>query len=239
MAIAGLAFGAAVLFVVTLVVFVNMRGGVGSPDSMLARLPLLGGLVTVKAASEEGTAAPSTAQAPVLSSGREATFLRFGSESELVRLAGELRTKKAEYDEAKRELDRRARELAAWEQQLKEERDMLRDQFARQKDELDAARADLEAREAQVSGQQVAIEAEEEKNLKKTAEIYGKMEAERAAEMLASLYSSGDEETVVKIIYLMQDRSAAKVLGAFVDPTTGATITEKLKHVGREVQQGG
>ena len=38
----------------------------------------------------------------------------------------------------------------------------------------------------------------------------------------------------MKIIYLMQERSAAKTLAAFADPKIGAEITEKLKHINNE-----
>lgn len=237
--IVGIVLVAIGLFVASLVVFVNMRGGVAGEDSTLAKLPVLGGLVKVRAASEEpGSPAPAAAVQP-LGVGREATFLRFGPEAELVRLADELREKKAEYDVAKQELERRTRELSAWQQQIEEERTTLRDRFAKEKAELAAERQALAAKEAQINARQVAITAVEQSNLKKTAEIYGKMEAEKAAEMLASLFANGQEETVVKIIYLMQDRNAAKLLAAFADPAMGATITERLKDVGREVQQGG
>jgi flagellar motility protein MotE (MotC chaperone) len=53
------------------------------------------------------------------------------------------------------------------------------------------------------------------------------------------MYSSGQQDTVVKIIYLMQDRSAAKTLEAIADAKIGAAITQKLKQIGKTVPQGG
>ena len=62
---------------------------------------------------------------------------------------------------------------------------------------------------------------------------------EKAAELLTQLCADGKADTAVKILYLMQDRSAAKTLEAVKDPKTGADITERLQRVTKDAPAGG
>jgi flagellar motility protein MotE (MotC chaperone) len=239
--IAGALGVSALLFLVSFVGFAKARGGIASPAA--AKVPLLGGLLKAPASSEAAPAAgqPQDAQAqtsPPLPGGREVPFLRFGPEAKLQRLTQELDAKRTEYETALRDAQRRSRELDAWERQLKEERDSLREAFDKEKQELTQLQGQLAAKESELAQRQVIVQQSEEANLKKTAEIYGKMTPERAAQVLTQMYNAGQQDTVVKIIYLMQDRSAAKTLEAITDAKVGAQITEKLKQVGKTTQQG-
>jgi len=227
-----------VVFGASTVIGVNSGGGLAA-ESGVAKMPLLGGMFKVKEPAEpEGAEEPETEPAE-LPAGRGVPFLRFGPEVRLQKLAQELGVKKAEYDNMLHGLERRERELEAWERQIKTERDDLRDSFRLQKEDLALLREQLARKQTELDALQVAIVDAEEQNLKKTAAIYGKMESEKAAEILAQMYSDGEQETVVKIIYLMQDRTAAKALAAFTDPKMSAEITEQLKRIRKSQQKGG
>lgn len=231
------ALAAAAAFLGALVVLVNARGGLSPSHAGVKRMPLLGALIEVKPAKpaqEPGSPGEQGEGQP-----REMPYLRYGSASTVSRMVEELELKKTEYEALLRGLERRAAELEAWEKQLKVERDRLREQFTEDKEELAALRARLRRKEQELDARQVAIEQEEEQNLAATAAIYDRMASERAAEILMEMYSEGQQEAVVKIVHLMQQRTAAKALEAFPDPKIGAQITERLQHIGRADKAGG
>jgi flagellar motility protein MotE (MotC chaperone) len=238
--IAGLVVVAIVLFLVSFAMVVKMRGGLGPSGAALARLPLVGGLFAMRPEPEtEEAAEPAAEQAEPLPGDRDMPYLRFGPPERLKRLVDELQTRQADLEMAERELERRSRELDAWERQLKTERDALRARFTAEKDELVRSTGELAQRQAALDARQVLVEQTEEANIKKTADIYSKMTPEKSSEVLAKMYSDGEQETVVKIIYMMQERSAAKTLEAMTDPQVSAEITQALKRVGKEEQLGG
>ncbi len=237
----GLAAAAVVLFFGSFVAIAKARGGLAGATA--GKVPIVGGLVKAPESAESqepaGASGATQAQAsPPLPGARDVPFLRFGPEAKLQQLTQELDAKRAEYETALREVQRRSRELDAWEKQVTEERDGLRDAFDKERQELTQLKDELGRKEAELAQRQVLVQQGEEANLKKTAEIYGKMAPERAAQMLTQMFNSGQQDTVVKIIFLMQDRSAAKTLEAISDAKVGAQITEKLKQVGKVIQQG-
>jgi flagellar motility protein MotE (MotC chaperone) len=230
---------ALVVFLISLAVVVRTRGGLSPTHAQLADAPLLGALFPVKEEAE-GVGAPAEGEeGGILRPGRQVPFLRFGPEARLQKLAQELTAKKSEYDSLLRQVERRSRELDAWERQMKKERDDLLSVLRGQEEDLGALQQELARKEEQLAALQIAIEQAEEDNLKSTADIYGKMASERAAEILTQMYGDGEQETVVKIIYLMQDRSAAKLLESITDPKIGADITGRLKRITQTEQQTG
>ncbi|MFO8006459.1 MAG: hypothetical protein R6V05_01845 [Candidatus Brocadiia bacterium] len=236
--IAGVLVGAVLVFFVSAVVTVNVLGGLPPGQARLAEAPLVGGLLKVRQPAEEDTAEGEQAQGPQQPAGRRVPFLRFGPEARLNTLAQELEAKKKEYDSLLRKLERRGAELDAWEGQLEKEREAVRTRFVEERAALDELRAELDGRRRQLDALQVRISEAEESNLKKTADIYSKMSPQKAAQILAQLYGDGETETVVKIIYLMQDRSAAKALEAITDPKMSADITQRLKSITETNQEG-
>ena len=86
---------------------------------------------------------------------------------------------------------------------------------------------------------QVKIDDDEAANLKSTAAIYDKMAPEQAAAILTQMYSGDQQDSVVKIISLMQDRTAAKTLESFTDSKIGAQITEQLQRIVKPTKAGG
>ncbi len=236
--IGGTVFLGVVAFMACLVVVINSQGGLKPSHAGLARVPVVGSLLNVRGAPEEEAVQEAAAEARELPADRDVPFLRLGSEARLQTLAEELGVKKAEYELALSRLERRSRELDAWERQLKKERDELRQKFNREKEDLARLRTECDQRQTDLDALQIAIEQAEKSNLKKMAEIYSKMDAERASEILTEMYSADQQETVVKIVYLMEGRSAAKVLGAITDSKVGADITERLKRVMQTGQEG-
>ena len=235
--IGGTVFLGIVAFMASLVVIINSRGGLGPSHAGLARVPVVGSLLNVRTAPEEEDQ-EAAAEARELPADRDVPFLRLGPEARLQTLAEELKVKKSEYELALSRLDRRSRQLDAWERQLKKERDELRQKFNQEKEDLARLRTEVDQRQTDLDALQIAIEQAEQSNLKKMAEIYSKMDSERASEILAEMYSTDQQETVVKIVYLMEGRSAAKVLAAITDSKVGADITEQLKRVMQTGQEG-
>ena len=231
---------AGVAFMVALVVLINARGGLDASRAGIKNVPVIGALIKVKepvatAEAAQAAAAPD----PAAPDGGDLSFMRFGAESQLAVLVQELGSKKAEYDALLLQAQRRGRELDAWEKQLKVERDAVRDSFEKEKTDLTTQRQQLEQKLSSLTTLQLQIKTTEEANLKATAGIYDKMASEQAAAILTQMYTSGQTDNVVKIISLMQDRSAAKMLEAFTDPKIGAQITEQLQHVAKPAKVSG
>ena len=224
--------GAIVVFLAVLIMSVNSQGGLSPSRASLAEAPLIGGLFKVKAPPGEqnksGAPADSSASPP---GERDMPFLRLSSEATLQRITGELEAKTTDNAQLQARLQRRSRELEVWELQLKTERENLVSMLQKEKTELNQLKEDLQRREADLATGRISIEAAEEANLKKTAEIYAKMEPEKAAEVLTELYAKNEQDTVVKIIYLMQDRNAANILAAITNPELSAEITRQLRNI--------
>lgn len=236
--IAGAFVAGVAAFAIGFVVLVKVRGGLDPSHTTLAKLPLVGSLVRPEppaAAQPAGQAGATSAELP---GGREVPFLRFGPEARLQRLTQELEAKQKDYETAAHDLERRAHEMEAWERQLTEERDTLRTSLAKEKADAAQLQTDLDRKQSELAGRQLQIEEAEQANLKKTAEIYGKMSPDKSAQILTEMYTKGQQDTVVKIVYLMQDRSAAKTLEAMTDSKIGAQITESLKKVGKNIEKG-
>ena len=235
--IAGFVVTAAVVAIAGFVIVVRMRGGI-SPDGALCRLPLVGGMLAGDPVDLDDGSLDLGEIVPQLPDDRQVPFLRFGPEGELERLVDQLKVERAEMHTAMREEKRRSRELDAWERQLVAEREALRERFGKEKTELVALRAELAGLDAALSTRETLIVQAEASNLDQIAKIYAKMEPTQAAAVLAQMYSSGEEELVVKVVHLMQERSAAKVLEAMTDPLVSAQITEQLKTVRHDESKG-
>jgi len=78
----------------------------------------------------------------------------------------------------------------------------------------------------------------EQTNIKKMAEMYDNMDAESAARILQQLADTAKLDTAVKVLGLMKERQAAKVLAA-MPPDSGlaAQLLEKLKGFDRAPAQ--
>jgi flagellar basal body-associated protein FliL len=149
-------------------------------------------------------------------------------------------------DELVRNLRQRIADCRAQTQQLNEREKQIRivqDQLARQAQELEDLRvkaatalAALRQEKAAMEAERVKIEAEDRVNLKKTAAIYEKMDSAAGGKILADMCSQNNEDAVVRILYYMSERSAAKTIESFEDKKLAARLCDKIKRVREMVQ---
>ncbi len=147
------------------------------------------------------------------------------------------------YDLVK-EVRRRLRECELREQALNEQAHRV--QMAH--DELQGLVQDLENRRVEAASTvaklrqeraaldqtRLVIAREQADNLKRTAAIYNKMDAESAAQIFEGMVRGGQEADAVKILYGMDERAVAKVLAAIPDRATAVQLSEGMKHVTSE-----
>jgi flagellar motility protein MotE (MotC chaperone) len=107
----------------------------------------------------------------------------------------------------------------------------------KQAQELEALRMEMvapltslkEAR-AVLAKEQLAVTELEKANLKRTAQIYEKMDAESSGRILSGMCESNQEDDAAKILHFMSDRSAGKLL-ATLDSKLAARLCDKLKKI--------
>ncbi len=149
-------------------------------------------------------------------------------------------------DELVRNLRQRIADCRAQTQQLNEREKHIRivqDQLARQAQELEDLRvkaatalAALRQEKAAMEAERVKIEVEDRVNLKKTAAIYEKMDAAAGGKILTDMCGQNNEDAVVRILYYMSERSAAKTIESFEDKKLAARLCDKIKRVREMVQ---
>lgn len=151
-----------------------------------------------------------------------------------------------ELDELVRNLRHGIVDCRAQTQQLNEREKQIRivqDQLAHQAQELEdlrvkaaAALATLRQEKEAMQSERVKIAAEDRVNLKKTAAIYEKMDAVAGGKIMADMCLQNNEESVVRILYYMSERGAAKTIEALEDKKLAARLCDKIKLVREQVQ---
>lgn len=157
-----------------------------------------------------------------------------------VPLADQLRPSEKMIDELTKELRHQISELKREKQQFEEEQKRHRiasEELQKQIKELERLRVQLvnpitQLKEAQAEAMRsrVVIAQQEEDNLKRIATLYEKMDAVKGSEKLTTMCENGQENDVVKILYYMSDRTAAKVI-AEIDKDIAARLCEKMKKI--------
>jgi len=131
-------------------------------------------------------------------------------------------------------LDQREAQLRTQETRLAEEAARLKQEIAAlesvQMQTLEALRKVHEARAA-LEENRVVITREERANLKLLVAKYDKMSTAEAGAIFQSMCASGREDVVVRILYTMKERSAAKILAEMDNKSTSARLTELLLRV--------
>lgn len=134
----------------------------------------------------------------------------------------DIRDERTAVDELRKKLDQALADLetkvAAMEQQageLNEERQKTN----RQSDELKKSTLEFEGRE--------------QDRIRQMAGMYDAMAPASAARILQQMADTGNMDTAVKILGMMKDRQAAKVLAEFADATVAAQLLDKLKGLKR------
>ncbi len=149
-------------------------------------------------------------------------------------------------DELVGSLQRRIADCRAQTQQLNEREKQIRivqDQLASQAQELEdlrvkaaAALATLRQEKEAMQSERVKIAVEDRMNLKKTAAIYEKMDAVSGGKIMTDMCLENNEESVVRILYYMSERGAAKIIEALEDKKLAARLCDKIKLVHEQVQ---
>ncbi len=223
----------------SVVIGVNMAGGLSPSHSSLDRVPVVGALLPVQADDSQEIDSDSAAKGDFPSGEKELlNSMEFTSDSSMDSLIRELEFARQECESRRKRLERKLREVTAREEQLASDRKALLQDFKSKKKALEKLKEEIEAKRADLESTRVVMKARERENLKDTAKIYERMDAEEAAEILSKVYEK-KPETVVKLISLMRDRSAGEIMAEFSEPDTCGEITEKLSHVEEPAQKEG
>ena len=94
-----------------------------------------------------------------------------------------------------------------------------------------AAAAALRKAKVDLEKTRITVTADEQKNLKRAAAIYDKMDPESAAKIVEDMCDNGQEEDAAKILHYMQERSVAKLLAAIADKKKVARLNELMKRI--------
>ena len=173
---------------------------------------------------------------------------------EVARLTGELRSRLAAARAGEKQAEARRKQLELIQNDLRDERAAIDDLRKQVKKELEAVNAVLANLEQQrqslktdrgktaqatkdLQARTLLLEKDEQENLKKMSLMYNTMPPESAARIMRSLADTGKMDTAVKVLGLMQERHAAKVLAELRDPTLAVQLLEKLKGLRRPVQR--
>lgn len=161
------------------------------------------------------------------------------SVEETVRLASSLRERAAQVREREDQLVARQRQFELVIEDIRSERATIEElreeleaaiqagedrlaELQRQKTELDIQQQTIDGRVTEMTGL-------EKDNIKKMASVYDAMAAESAAKIIQHMADSGTMDTAVKLLAVMKERQAAKVLAEMADPSLAAQLSERLK----------
>ncbi len=168
-----------------------------------------------------------------------------------ISLASSLRDRLGVVRDKEAQLDARQQRLELVYQDIKGERNALDELRKQVSDELKAVeekmvaverkKAESEQKMVDKTAELTALEKKrvelvdvEQGNVKRMAEMYDNMDAESAARILQQLADTAKLDTAVKVLGLMKERQAAKVLAA-MPPDSGlaAQLLERLKGLDR------
>jgi flagellar motility protein MotE (MotC chaperone) len=155
-------------------------------------------------------------------------------EKHLMALVQQVRAKLDDCRQREKDLEAHQRRLHVAREDLRKEAQHLETLRAR----LASAAARLKESRTALEETRLAVQADEQRNLKHTAEIYDSMDPEAAAEIVENMCKNQQHDDAVKILYFMQERSVGKLLAAISDPNLVADLCQKMKRI-REPVQGG
>jgi len=176
------------------------------------------------------TAAMTTAeQAPGggMEEGAQVVVPRSLRDEQVDMLARQLRDQMAQYEEREGDLEKREEMAAAVRRQMDDDTKHLNELLAR----VTKALTKLKEERTQVEKEQLLMSKLEQTNLGRLASYYDKMDAASASRILSAMYMGEEGETAIKILYLMSERTAAKVLQEVGDAEVAAAMTTDFKHV--------
>ena len=148
-------------------------------------------------------------------------------EQELDRLGKELRLKIDAYRVKQKQLDKQQKQIQLAGQLLEKQAKELE----ALKMELMTPLNGLKDAMASLENTRIRVAKLEKSNLKRTATIYEKMDAARGVGILIAMYKNNQEDDVVKILFYMSEKKAAKLLAEMQDQNIAAKLCQKLKKI--------
>ena len=133
----------------------------------------------------------------------------------------EWRFRANQLEDLKLKLDSRQADLGREETTL----NLLRSQIETERGELVKMRKALEGLRSEIEANYITIAAQELVNLQRLASIYSEVGAEASVKVFGGL----EDETVVKILSLMQTESSARILGEMGESTDPETLKRAAK----------
>jgi len=163
------------------------------------------------------------------------------AEEQVRSLVRQLQEKIREYQQKLQEVELRQQQNEQVSRQVEEQIKRLEDLRV----EMATAVANLKAQRDQLEKTRLRIDQAEQANLKVLAATYDKMDSDSAARLLVSMCKSKtpsasdratNVEDAVKIVYYMNEKRKAAVLGSMmqVDPDLAAYLSLRLKQVMEE-----
>ena len=196
--------------------------------SRLHGLPVVGGLFPKpepKPTEEGPTETAGAPKTPMTTTGG----LRPMSAGEISRLIAEAGRLREEYKAKKERLNEHKHRLEL----LAKDLDRKRQEIETSKQAVEKAWQALCQRQRDLAKDEVTFLEAEQQNLKKLGKMYESMKPDQAALAMKSL----DETTAVKLLFIMSERTAGKVLGS-MDTEMAAKISERMRRLRQGASNG-
>ena len=148
-------------------------------------------------------------------------------ERELEELIKAFRERSDDLENRQEKVAQRERRLAILQGQIKEqaaEQEGLRMQLVTPLSRLKEAKDQLDST-------RVVIATEEKDNLKRVAKIYETMDPVKSGQSVTEMCGSNQEDDAARILYMMSERSAGKVLAELGDKGLAAKLVMKIKKI--------
>ena len=154
------------------------------------------------------------------------------TERQLQHLIYDVREKMRENSLRENELAQEAERIALARKSFREDIEQLNSL----REKLDLQIVSLREQQEQIQKNLIEIEAVERVNLQRLATTYDRMDAVQAGRIMLSMAANNQLPDVVKILYYMNDRNAARVLGEIgtTRPEVAAVLSLQLKRVQEE-----
>lgn len=151
------------------------------------------------------------------------------SEKQLKGLIYDVRMKLKEYEQKEGELTRREKQIAMARATLEKDIERLN----KLNSQLAVTFSDLKLQEENLKNSMIEVGTVEKNNMQKLALMYDKMDSAQSSIVFIDMIENRQLEMATKIVYYMQDRTAAKVIGEIADskPQMSSMLTQELKKV--------
>lgn len=221
--ILGLLVGVAAVFVGTSAAVLAAKGRLNREGlSRFRQLPLVGRCFPEPPTPKPGAGADQPSPAAFAAAAPQESAIQAMSSGEIRRLMSEAQKLRDEFKAKQQTLATHKRRLESIEKDLTRKRA----EIEAVKQAVEQAWEELRLARQEIEKDKVVFHDSERKNLKRMAKVYEAMPADSAAATMAGV----EEDTVVKLLFLMNERAAGKVLAA-LKPEEAGRITEKMRRM--------